>query len=98
MSSANDLAERVFTESKFAPGFYLHGFKEDVARAIHAGKLDGIAQEQGRIVAMLEADAAEWLRASEAFHAFGDFEAEEAARNCVTILRGVILKIRAKPL
>lgn len=48
------LAEQVFAESKFRPQLYNHGFVEDVARAMHVAKLEGISQERARIVAMIE--------------------------------------------
>lgn len=92
-----DMAQRVFSESRWKPDKYLFGFVEDVAGAIHAGKLDGIGQEKARIVSLLEAEAAEWSRSSEAFHAAGDFDAEEAAQACATILHGTVLKIKAAP-
>mgnify|MGYP006935492634 CR=1 FL=1 len=54
------LAERVFAESKFRPQLYNHGFVEDVARAMHVAKLEGISQERARIVKLLEAEQLEW--------------------------------------
>jgi len=62
-----------------------------------AAQAAGVNSERERIVTLLEADAAEWANASEAFHAAGDFESEEAAAACVTILRGTVKKIKAPP-
>ena len=77
-----------------ADGEWRERLRQPVLHAVEEANAAGVKAERARIVALLEADAAEWAKTAGDLHASGDFEIEEVAALCVTILRGTVLAIK----